>query len=68
VFLARFVVGARFTAAWLVGAYRMRWRTLLAWNALGEACWAIVAGVLEYVLGSTGARGSSHPWESQRSS
>lgn len=56
VFLARFVVGARFTAAWLAGANRMRWRTFLAWNALGGACWSLAMGMLGYVLGSAGAR------------
>lgn len=54
VFLARFVAGARVTAAWLAGADRMRWRTFLVWNALGGICWALAAGMAGYLLGAAG--------------
>jgi membrane protein DedA with SNARE-associated domain len=56
VFLARFVAGARVTAAWLAGADRMPWRTFFLWNALGGICWALAAGLIGYLLGAAGQR------------
>jgi membrane protein DedA with SNARE-associated domain len=56
VFFARFVVGARTTAAWLAGAEHMRWRTFVVWNALGGICWALAAGLVGYFVGAAGER------------
>ena len=56
VFLARFLAGARVTAAWLAGANRMRWRTFLLWNAVGGVTWAITFGLLGYFLGAGAER------------
>jgi membrane protein DedA with SNARE-associated domain len=56
VFLARFVAGARVTAAWLAGANRMPWRRFLIWNTLGGACWATLAALVGFVSGAVGER------------
>jgi len=51
VFFGRFVLGLRVWASWLAGATRMRWRSFLAWNALGGTCWATAIGLAAYFLG-----------------
>jgi membrane-associated protein len=51
VFLGRFVLGLRVWASWLAGATHMRWRSFVAWNALGGICWATGIGLLAYFLG-----------------
>jgi membrane protein DedA with SNARE-associated domain len=51
VFFGRWLPFLRVTAALLAGAHRMRWRTFLAWNALGGISWAISVGIAGYVLG-----------------
>lgn len=56
VFLARWVVGARVTAAWLAGVNRMPWRTFMVFNALGGILWASTVGTMGYLLGAAGAR------------
>jgi membrane-associated protein len=53
VFFGRFVLGLRVWASWLAGATRMRWRSFVAWNALGGVCWATAIGLLAYFLGSS---------------
>jgi len=56
VFLARFFPGVRVTGAWMAGINRMRWRTFLAYNALGGIIWATVFGLLGYVFGAAAER------------
>jgi membrane protein DedA with SNARE-associated domain len=56
VFLARWVFGARVTAAWLAGVNRMPWRTFMVFNALGGILWALTVGTVGYLLGAAGAR------------
>ncbi len=56
VFLARFVAGARVTAAWMAGANHMRWRTFLTWNALGGVVWTVAIGLLGFFLGAAAER------------
>ena len=56
VFLARWVVGARVTAAWLAGVNHMPWRQFLVFNALGGVAWALTMGCVGYALGAAGAR------------
>jgi membrane protein DedA with SNARE-associated domain len=51
VFLGRFTAGLRIWAAWLAGATHMPWKSFLVFNALGGIIWAIVVGVLAYLLG-----------------
>jgi membrane protein DedA with SNARE-associated domain len=51
VFLGRFTAGLRIWAAWLAGATHMPWKSFLLFNALGGIIWAIVVGVLAYLLG-----------------
>jgi len=51
VFFARFVTGLRVTAAWMAGITHMRWRTFLAWNALGGVLWAFGYGLLAFFFG-----------------
>lgn len=54
-FLARFVAGARVTTAWMAGN-RMRWRTVLAWNAVGGVVWAVTIGLLGFFVGAAAER------------
>lgn len=56
VFLARWVVGARVTAAWLAGVNHMPWRQFLVYNALGGVLWAVTIGMVGYGLGAAGAK------------
>lgn len=56
VFLGRWLPGLRVTAALLAGANRMRWRTFLAWNALGGIGWAVSVGLGAFLLGQAAAR------------
>lgn len=51
VFFGRFLLGLRVWASWLAGATHMRWRSFLAWNALGGICWATGVGLIAYFLG-----------------
>ncbi len=56
VFLARWAPGVRVVGAWLAGAHHMRWRTFLAWNALGGVAWAASVGAAAYLLGHAAGR------------
>lgn len=56
VFFARWVVGARVTAAWLAGVNRMPWRQFVLFNALGGVLWALTMGSVGYALGAAGAQ------------
>lgn len=51
VFLGRFFSLLRTYVALLAGINRMPWRSFLLWNALGGIVWAIIFGVLGFVLG-----------------
>jgi membrane protein DedA with SNARE-associated domain len=51
VFFGRWILGLRVWASWLAGITRMRWRSFLAFNALGGISWAASVGLLAYVLG-----------------
>jgi membrane protein DedA with SNARE-associated domain len=51
VFVARFFVGLRVTAAWLAGISHMRWIRFAAFNAMGGILWATLIGVVAYELG-----------------
>jgi|SRR5579883_310564 membrane protein DedA with SNARE-associated domain len=51
VFLGRFFSLLRAYVAFLAGVNRMHWRTFLLWNALGGITWAIIYGVLGFILG-----------------
>ncbi|QEC50336.1 DedA family protein [Baekduia soli] len=51
VFFGRWILGLRVWASWLAGITRMRWRSFLAFNALGGISWAATVGVLAYVAG-----------------
>ncbi|MFI5272152.1 MAG: DedA family protein [Ktedonobacterales bacterium] len=51
VFFGRFFSLLRTFVAFLAGVNRMPWRKFLFWNALGGIVWAILYGVLGYVLG-----------------
>jgi membrane protein DedA with SNARE-associated domain len=53
VFFGRFLLGLRVWASWLAGATRMRWRSFLAWNALGGITWACAIGLIAYSLGNS---------------
>jgi membrane protein DedA with SNARE-associated domain len=53
VFLARFFSGLRVFGALVAGISRMRWLTLLFYNALGGAVWATGVVLLGYFLGSS---------------
>ena len=57
VFLARWLPGLRVVGAWLAGTHGMRWRSFLAWNALGGIAWAISIGNASYFLGQGAAGG-----------
>jgi membrane-associated protein len=52
VFLARWVVVARFTAPWLAGASRMPRREFLLWNAVGGITWSATVALAGYALGA----------------
>lgn len=54
VFLARWLMFARVTSAWLAGATRMRWRTFALYNGLGGIAWAVTVGGATYALGGAG--------------
>ncbi|MBA3420689.1 MAG: DedA family protein [Thermoleophilaceae bacterium] len=56
VFLARFVAGVRVTGAWMAGVNRMRWQTFLLWNALGGVAWAVLIGLMGFMLGGAAER------------
>lgn len=51
VFLGRFFSLLRTYVALFAGMNRMPWRSFLLWNAMGGIVWAIVFGVLGFVLG-----------------
>ena len=53
VFLGRWVVGLRVTAAWMAGANRMSWPTFLFYNALGGVAWVTSIGLAAYYAGHT---------------
>src|SRR5579859_5553766 len=52
VFLGRFVAVLRAWAAFLAGTNRMRWPKFLFFNAAGGILWAVVYGMLGYLLGN----------------
>lgn len=51
VFFGRFVAVLRAWAAFLAGTNRMRWPKFLVFNAAGGILWAILYGLLGYILG-----------------
>lgn len=51
VFLGRFFSLLRTYVAFLAGVNRMPWRSFLVWNALGGIAWAILYGLLGFILG-----------------
>ncbi|HEX3805870.1 MAG TPA: DedA family protein [Gaiellaceae bacterium] len=51
VFIGRFVVLLRATAAWMAGITHMRWWPFLAWNIAGAVVWAVGYGLLAYYAG-----------------
>jgi membrane protein DedA with SNARE-associated domain len=51
VFFGRFVTVLRYTAAWIAGLGRMRWRRFLFWNAAGGIGWATLVGLVAYYGG-----------------
>lgn len=51
VFLGRFFSLLRTYVALFAGINRMPWRSFLFWNATGGIVWAIVYGLLGYILG-----------------
>jgi membrane protein DedA with SNARE-associated domain len=51
VFVARFFVGLRVTAAWLAGISHMRWLRFALFNAMGGILWATAVGLIAYELG-----------------
>jgi membrane-associated protein len=55
VFIARFIVFLRVTAAWLAGLSRMPWRRFVVWNAAGGITWATVVGLISYEFGKAAA-------------
>jgi membrane-associated protein len=52
VFLARWVVVARFTAPWLAGASGMPLRPFVLWNALGGITWCATVALAGYAIGA----------------
>ena len=52
VFLARFVVGARTWGSMMAGMSRMPFWKFQIWSAAGGAAWAIVIGMIGYLLGN----------------
>jgi len=55
VFIGRFVAVLRVTSAWLAGISHMPWGKFLFWNAAGGIAWAMLVGVVAYVLGGAAA-------------
>jgi membrane protein DedA with SNARE-associated domain len=55
VFIGRFVAVLRVTSAWLAGISHMAWGKFLFWNAAGGIAWAVLVGVVAYVLGRAAA-------------
>lgn len=51
VFLGRFFSLLRTYVALLAGINRMSWRSFLFWNAAGGVVWAVVFGLLGFILG-----------------
>jgi membrane-associated protein len=51
VFFGRWILGLRVWASWLAGITHMRWRSFVAFNALGGISWAVTVGLLAYVAG-----------------
>jgi membrane protein DedA with SNARE-associated domain len=51
VFVGRFVVILRATAAWMAGITHMRWWPFLGWNVAGAVVWATGYGLLAYYAG-----------------
>jgi len=51
VFLARFIVGARFMAGPMAGAAGMRFWSFLGWNVLGALLWCSVMITIGYFVG-----------------
>ena len=54
VFLGRWVVLVRVTAAWMAGASAMPFRTFFVYNALGGITWATTVALVAYLLGQAG--------------
>jgi membrane protein DedA with SNARE-associated domain len=54
VFLGRWVVLVRVTAAWMAGASAMSFRTFFVYNALGGITWATTVAIVAYLLGQAG--------------
>lgn len=55
VFWGRWVVGVRIVTAVLAGASGMRWRTFLAYNALGALAWSASLATFASLTGTAGA-------------
>ena len=55
VFIARFIVFLRVTAAWLAGLSKMPWRRFVVWNAAGGITWATLVGLISYEFGKAAA-------------
>ena len=51
VFLARFIMGARFMAGPMAGAAGMRFWSFLGWNVLGALIWCSVMITIGYFVG-----------------
>jgi membrane protein DedA with SNARE-associated domain len=51
VFLARFIMGARFMAGPMAGAAGMRFWSFLGWNVLGAFIWCSVMITIGYFVG-----------------
>ena len=51
VFIGRFVVLLRATAAWLAGITGMSWWRFLVWNVAGAIAWSVGYGLLAYYAG-----------------
>lgn len=51
IFIGRFVVLLRATAAWLAGITGMSWWRFLVWNVAGAVVWAVGYGLLAYYAG-----------------
>lgn len=52
VFIARFVIGIRVTAAWMAGITHMTWWRFLVWNAAGGIAWAVAVGLAAFYAGA----------------
>jgi membrane protein DedA with SNARE-associated domain len=51
IFIGRFVVLLRATAAWLAGITGMNWWRFLVWNVAGAIVWSVGYGLLAYYAG-----------------